>query len=645
MSKPSPTCTTCNKPFSRSAALTRHMLIHNKVKKFSCKLCGRSFTQPGDLTRHVETHEKNYQHGCVDCGKRFQRPFDLKRHRGAAKGLSICPKSTKGEQLDEDALAEEVVDAVISSESITELAGDLYTHGLDQDEFTLWYSGSSLATDPSMIDPNPFQPQPNATEFVSCSGQPESEITQQTLPLRFQPWRSDAFSGVSGSYDNASVLRQTTAAYQSEPTSFEDELLDDWPMFDATDAGLLDMVSFTEAASNPHSLILNEAGSSASGWASFSNNTYHDYDKSPRSSFTKARRRAIPGTRIVRQPYDLMLAGPQFSVLDLSHPAHIGARALATVLRKKCNRPRDSRASSSSKTRRDLCEKRKPLCSRCLFGGRIRECCASNASEAALDEEIAPMSAESLIFNANIDQYPCVDIASLAARAALSWAVSCAYWCSPESPERNTPGLTAGNVALSERILLSEIYGKLLQLTRRLHKGSLNHKDDWQSTSELKALIMLTRLLSIISSLASFIDKDTISAHEAACQRSKVLLCQRTRRQQKLATKYGLDENLRDWWSTCVGWRPRNIARIRVRDGGLWLQRQMSPCQRLVPLGIPSIQTPELDQCLERLTSFETPKRYVTVLVPLHGPLNLKAWFYSQPLSKSVEATMLHGEL
>lgn len=47
-------CTTCGKAFTRSYALTRHIVSHTKVKNYICKICGQAYC---DL-RGLKTHQK-----------------------------------------------------------------------------------------------------------------------------------------------------------------------------------------------------------------------------------------------------------------------------------------------------------------------------------------------------------------------------------------------------------------------------------------------------------------------------------------------------------------------------------------------------------------------------------------------------------
>lgn len=71
---------TCERRFSRSDELTRHIRIHTGQKPFQCKICQRSFSRSDHLTTHVRTHTGEKPFSCDICGRKFARSDEKKRH-------------------------------------------------------------------------------------------------------------------------------------------------------------------------------------------------------------------------------------------------------------------------------------------------------------------------------------------------------------------------------------------------------------------------------------------------------------------------------------------------------------------------------------------------------------------------------------
>ncbi|KAJ4918558.1 hypothetical protein JOQ06_000118 [Pogonophryne albipinna] len=70
----------CERRFSRSDELNRHVRIHTGQKPFTCTICSRSFSRSDHLTTHTRTHTGEKPFSCDVCGKRFARSDERKRH-------------------------------------------------------------------------------------------------------------------------------------------------------------------------------------------------------------------------------------------------------------------------------------------------------------------------------------------------------------------------------------------------------------------------------------------------------------------------------------------------------------------------------------------------------------------------------------
>ncbi|KAM9803758.1 early growth response protein 2b-like [Neosynchiropus ocellatus] len=70
----------CDRRFSRSDELSRHLRIHTGHKPFQCRICMRTFSRSDHLTTHIRTHTGEKPFSCDQCGRKFARSDERRRH-------------------------------------------------------------------------------------------------------------------------------------------------------------------------------------------------------------------------------------------------------------------------------------------------------------------------------------------------------------------------------------------------------------------------------------------------------------------------------------------------------------------------------------------------------------------------------------
>lgn len=70
----------CDRRFSRSDELTRHIRVHTGQKPYQCHICMRSFSRSDHLSKHIQTHTGEKPFSCDTCGRKFARVDERKRH-------------------------------------------------------------------------------------------------------------------------------------------------------------------------------------------------------------------------------------------------------------------------------------------------------------------------------------------------------------------------------------------------------------------------------------------------------------------------------------------------------------------------------------------------------------------------------------
>lgn len=66
--------------FTQRSALTRHLLIHLRKKRYISKQRRKSLSEQSSLPRHSQIHTRGKSYKCHVCGKAFSNGFGLRRH-------------------------------------------------------------------------------------------------------------------------------------------------------------------------------------------------------------------------------------------------------------------------------------------------------------------------------------------------------------------------------------------------------------------------------------------------------------------------------------------------------------------------------------------------------------------------------------
>jgi len=73
-------CKECGKGFTELQKLTKHGVVHTKMRPFSCNQCNKSYSTVSSLARHKQTVHEGVKYECQECGKHFSDKGNMDTH-------------------------------------------------------------------------------------------------------------------------------------------------------------------------------------------------------------------------------------------------------------------------------------------------------------------------------------------------------------------------------------------------------------------------------------------------------------------------------------------------------------------------------------------------------------------------------------
>lgn len=192
-------CKVCDRSFSRSDMLTRHMRLHTGLKPYECKICGQVFSRSDHLNTHKRTHtgEKPYQ--CPKCPYAACRRDMITRHMRIHNSKDVSKKRRRLLNL-KDSASGSSVESSDSVPSRGSMSGNSFDSSFESSDIR-WPQRHLL--DPASLIPSHSAKSWSAPNSFDCD--------------RYTSGRSGAWSSSLTSADSTeSDTHPPTASFDSE---------------------------------------------------------------------------------------------------------------------------------------------------------------------------------------------------------------------------------------------------------------------------------------------------------------------------------------------------------------------------------------------------------------------------------------------